>query len=54
MVAGTLYGMTEGLNLFEAAQLGLAAAAITVESAATVAEDLTIERLRARNRRMPR
>ncbi|HJZ95086.1 MAG TPA: PfkB family carbohydrate kinase, partial [Candidatus Solibacter sp.] len=48
LVAGTLYGMTEGLNLFEAARFGLAAAAITVEAQGTIAEDLTVEMLRSR------
>jgi hypothetical protein len=40
--------MTEGLNLFEAARFGLAAAAITVEAPGTIAEDLTVEMLRSR------
>ena len=48
LIAGTLFGVTEGLPLKEAARLGLAAAAITVESGATVAEGLTAERMRAR------
>ena len=48
LIAGTLFGVTEGRTLFEAAPLGLAAAAITVESGATVAENLTVEQVNAR------
>jgi pseudouridine kinase len=48
LIAGTLFGVTGGRTLAEAALLGLAAAAITVESGATVAENLTAELLYAR------
>jgi pseudouridine kinase len=48
LIAGTLFGITAGLTLFDAAPLGLAAAAITVESGATVADNLTVELLHAR------
>ena len=48
LIAGTLYGVTGGRALAEAAPLGLAAAAITVESGATVADNLTAETLYAR------
>ena len=47
LAAGTIHGLALGQSLFEAVQFGLAAAAITVESAATVAE-LTAERVAAR------
>jgi pseudouridine kinase len=43
LIAGTLFGLTEGLALPEAAQLGLAAAAITLESGSTTAPNLTAE-----------
>jgi pseudouridine kinase len=45
LIAGTLFGITGGRTLVDAAPLGLAAAAITVESGATVAENLTAEAL---------
>jgi len=48
LVAGTLYGILHEKTLLEAARLGLAAAAITVESAQAVAEELTAEALRRR------
>jgi pseudouridine kinase len=48
LIAGTLFGLTEGRSLFAAVPLGLAAAAITVESGATVADNLTVELLHAR------
>ena len=48
LVAGTLFGLTEGRSFFDAVPLGLAAAAITVESGATVADNLTVELLHAR------
>ena len=48
LIAGTLFGLTGGRTLVEAAPLGLAAAAITVESGATVADNLTAEALYAR------
>ena len=48
LIAGTLFGVTGGLDLAAAARLGLAAAAITVESGATVADNLTVERINAR------
>jgi pseudouridine kinase len=48
LVAGTLFGLTGGLALFEAVPLGLAAAAITVESPHTVAPELTAELMYAR------
>ena len=43
LIAGTLYGVTEPRSLFDAARLGLAAAAITVESGSTTAAHLTAE-----------
>ncbi len=43
LIAGTLFGVTEGRDLFDAARLGLAAAAITVESGSTTAAQLTAE-----------
>jgi pseudouridine kinase len=48
LVSGTLYGLVNGLDLCEAARLGLAAAAITVESASSTASQLTAEALVAR------
>jgi pseudouridine kinase len=45
LIAGTLFGISKGLGLMDAAQLGLAAAAITVESGSTVAQHLTAELL---------
>jgi len=40
--------VASGLELADAARLGLAAAAITVESRASVAENLSVELLHAR------
>jgi len=51
LIAGTLFGLSRGLPLPEAAQLGLAAAAITVESGGTTAADLTADRLYQRHAR---
>jgi pseudouridine kinase len=48
LIAGTLFGLTGGLTLFDAVPLGLAAAAITVESPHTVAPELTAELMYAR------
>ena len=48
LISGTLFGVTDGLAITQAARLGLAAAAITVESGATVAENLSVELLHAR------
>jgi pseudouridine kinase len=48
LIAGTLYGVSQGMPLAEAARLGLAAAAITVESGATNAGHLKAELLDAR------
>ena len=47
LAAGTIHGLALGHGLFEAVEFGLAAAAITVESEATVAE-LTRERVAGR------
>jgi pseudouridine kinase len=43
LIAGTLFGITAGRDLFDAVALGLAAAAITVESVHSVAPHLTAE-----------
>jgi pseudouridine kinase len=48
LVAGTLFGVTEGRTLAEATPLGLAAAAITVESGAATAPELNVEVIYAR------
>lgn len=48
LIAGTLFGITAGRPFFDAVSLGLAAAAITVESAHTVAPQLTSELVYAR------
>ena len=48
LIAGTLFGLTGGLPLFDAVSLGLAAAAITVESSHTVEPELTAELMYAR------
>jgi pseudouridine kinase len=48
LVSGTLYGLAQRLDLRSAARLGLAAAAITVESANSTASHLTAEALHAR------
>jgi pseudouridine kinase len=50
LIAGTLFGVSEGRNLFDAARLGLAAAAITVESGSTTAAELTAELVLVRAR----
>jgi pseudouridine kinase len=48
LIAGTLYGITGGVpGFFRAVQLGLKAAAITVESGSTTAPHLTAELLHA-------
>lgn len=41
LVAGTLYGLSQGRGLFEALRFGLALSALTVESDDTVRSDLT-------------
>ena len=43
LIAGTLFGVTEPRSLFDAARLGLAAAAITVASGSTTAAHLTAD-----------
>jgi pseudouridine kinase len=48
LVAGTLYGVCEGGSLRDAARLGLAAAAITVESEYAAPPELSLELLAAR------
>jgi pseudouridine kinase len=48
LVSGTLYGLSQGLDLPAAARLGLAAAAIAVESVSSAAPCLTPEALHAR------
>jgi pseudouridine kinase len=48
LVAGTLFGLSQGAGLAEAAQLGLAAAAITVESPHASDPYLTLESARKR------
>jgi pseudouridine kinase len=48
LAAGVLYGLAKGLDLVAAARLGLAAAAITVESGNSTAADLSTEALHAR------
>lgn len=48
LVSGTLYGLSGGLALEDAARLGLAAAAITVESESAAAPHLTAEALHDR------
>ncbi len=48
LVAGTLYGLAQHLDLRASAHLGLAAAAITVESPSSAAPYLTPEELHAR------
>ncbi len=48
LIAGTLFGITGGVpGFFRAVQLGLAAAAITVESGSTTAPHLTADLLYA-------
>lgn len=48
LVAGTLFAMAGGQDLARAVQLGLACAALAVESDQTVAADLTLDRATAR------
>jgi pseudouridine kinase len=48
LVAGTLFGILHGQSLFEAARMGLAAAAITVESPQSAVAELTRDLLRQR------
>ena len=48
LVAGTLYGLSQQRDLRAAARLGLAAAAIAVESESSAAPSLTAEALQAR------
>jgi pseudouridine kinase len=48
LVSGTLFGLSRGLSLRDAARLGLAAAAISVESESSAAPELTLEALHAR------
>ena len=48
LISGTIHGLSQGLELCAAARLGLAAAAITVESAGASAAELTAEALYAR------
>ncbi|HEY2018443.1 MAG TPA: carbohydrate kinase family protein [Bryobacteraceae bacterium] len=48
LVAGTLWGLMRGRNLVQASQLGLAAAAITVESPHAAAPELTLTLLEER------
>jgi pseudouridine kinase len=53
LIAGTLYGVTAPRSLFDAAHLGLAAAAITVESGSTAAAHLTADLVSAKLRDEP-
>ncbi|EKD71012.1 MAG: carbohydrate kinase, PfkB family [uncultured bacterium] len=46
-IAGILFGLQEDNNILEACQLGAAAAAYTIQSHLTVAEDITVSRLQA-------
>ena len=48
LIAATLFGLSDGLDLFRAAKLGLAAAAITVECAESVNAHLSLKSLNAR------
>lgn len=48
LVAGTLFGMLRGADIVDAARLGLAAAAITVESPHAAAPEITPEMLEER------
>ena len=48
LISGTLYGLTQGMTLTEAARMGLAAAAITVESEFASARELSVVALRER------
>jgi pseudouridine kinase len=49
LVAGTLFGLLQDMSLSNAARLGLAAAAITVESEFAAPPELTAELLEARH-----
>jgi sugar/nucleoside kinase (ribokinase family) len=51
LAAGTLFGILHGQTLLESARLGLAAAAITVESPHAAAPELTPDLLRRRGAR---
>lgn len=53
LIAATLFGLADGMDIFEAAKLGLAAAAITVESAHSVSPDLSRDSLQLRVRNNP-
>ena len=46
-IAGILYGLQQDASLREACQIGAAAAAYTIQSPNTVAEDITVSRLQA-------
>ena len=48
LVSGTIYGLAQKIDLRDAARLGLAAAAITIESSSSAAPQLTLEALHAR------
>ncbi len=48
LVSGAIFGLSQKLDLLTAARLGLAAAAITIESASSAAPQLTLEALHAR------
>ncbi len=48
LVAGTLFGLLQGKGLFDAARIGLAAAAVTVESEFAAPPELTPSLLEAR------
>jgi pseudouridine kinase len=48
LVAGTLYGLTDGRTLDDAVRLGIACATLTVESEKTVPPDLTLTAALAR------
>ena len=45
LIAGIVYGMTDGLPLDECMRLGVSAATITLRSPETVSPELTLERL---------
>jgi sugar/nucleoside kinase (ribokinase family) len=45
LVAGTLFGIVRGNSMLESARLGLAAAAITIESPQAAASELTVKML---------
>ncbi|HLK67310.1 MAG TPA: carbohydrate kinase family protein [Bryobacteraceae bacterium] len=50
LVAGTLFGIAKGESLLDACRLGLAAAAITIESPQAAAPELTADLVRSRSR----